>query len=393
MSFATDEEFHRMLARLLSDQAASESSRHLLLSCLGYLEQLPADTAPAVGSLLESPSRKLRGEAIRLVVNSNSYSGFQKAVEAMAIKPGEHPLIRATALEGIAGHGGSLSNKQFAVAEGLLSDPESAPEVKRQAAQALSRLAVRQESPDQARALVRLVAAATPFHLSLLLKPFQNLDPGQWPNQELDALGANLAGALKESPGRKGLSGEQLATLSGRFPPAYPQAHRAFDEFARTNTADSRQREETLARLLKAADQGNASRGRVLFHAHRSTCSLCHRIDNRGGTLGPNLSRIGAIRSAKDFFEAIVFPSATVVNGFESYLLADNKGTAHTGLIHRETADAIYLRQADQQIIRIPRGEIKTLLRSPVSLMPAGLEGILSDQDLADLVAYLQVCK
>ncbi|MEE3178773.1 MAG: heme-binding protein, partial [Verrucomicrobiota bacterium] len=163
--------------------------------------------------------------------------------------------------------------------------------------------------------------------------------------------------------------------------------------FARTNTADSRQREENLARLLRAADQGNASRGRVLFHANRSTCSLCHRIDNQGGTLGPNLSRIGAIRSAKDLFEAIVFPSATVVNGFESYLLADNRGNAHTGLIHRETADAIYLRQVNQQVVRIPRGEVKTLLRSPVSLMPAGLEGILSDQDLADLVAYLQVCK
>ena len=393
MGFATDEEFHRMLARLLSDQAARESSRHLLLSCLGYLEQLPADTAPAVGSLLESPSLKLRGEAIRLVVNSNSCSRFQKAVEAMALKPGEHPLIRATALEGIAGHGGSLSNRQFAVAEELLSDPGSAPEVKRQAAQALSRIEVRQESPDQAAALVRLVATATPFHLGLLLKPFQHLDPAQWPEKEFDALGATLAGALKESPGRKGLSGEQLTTLAGSFPATYPQAHRAFDEFARTNAADSRQREENLAQLLKVADQGNASRGRVLFHANRSTCSLCHRIDNQGGTLGPNLSRIGAIRSAKDLFEAIVFPSATVVNGFESYLLANNRGNSATGLIHRETADAIYLRLVNQQIVRIPRDEVKTLLRSPVSLMPSGLGGILSDQDLADLVAYLQVCK
>ena len=33
------------------------------------------------------------------------------------------------------------------------------------------------------------------------------------------------------------------------------------------------------------------------------------------------------------------------------------------------------------------------MLRSPVSLMPAGLDGILNDQDLADLVAYLRVCR
>ncbi len=393
MSFAADEEFHQMLARLLTDQSSTESSKYLLLSCLGYLEQVPEKTAPAVGALLAEPSRKIRAEAIRLIVNSNASSRFLEQVESMAADQEEDPLIRATALEGIAGHSAILSNVQFTAAEGLLSAPESSPEVRRQASRALSRIELRRENQGQGSALIRLVSKATPFHLSLLLEPFQRLDPTAWPPGEIETLGFSLAEALRKSPGRKSLTEADLSAVSEKFTGASPKALRAFQDLKSDTASDSAEREQRLALLLNIAEQGNASRGRVLFHANRSTCSLCHRIGNQGGTLGPNLSGIGAIRSAKDLFEAIIFPSATVVNGFESYLLTDTAGGAHTGLIHRETTDAIYLRQVNQQIIRIPRDEVRSILRSPVSLMSAGLDGVLSDQDLADLVAYLQVCK
>ena len=214
-----------------------------------------------------------------------------------------------------------------------------------------------------------------------------------WPRGEIESLGSTLAEALQKSPGRKSLKEANLATLSKKFTKDSSKAYRTFQSLIHDGTQKSEGRERRLSQLLGITTEGNASRGRVLFHANRSTCSLCHRVGNQGGTLGPNLSEIGAIRSAKDLFEAILFPSATVVNGFESYLLTDSAGAAHTGLIHRETTDAVYLRQVNQQVIRIPREKLKTLLRSPVSLMPAGLEGILSDQDLVDLVAYLQVCK
>ncbi len=393
MGFATDEEFHEMLSHLLTDQSSTESSRYLLLSCLGYLDKIPDKTTSAVGSLLRESSHKLRAEAIRLIVKSNASSRFLGRVESMAADPEEDPLIRATALEGIAGQSAKLSKDQFATAEGLLSAPASNPEVRRQAARALSRIELQRETLSQARALVLLVAGASPFHLSLLLEPFQRIDPAAWDPGDLEALGSSLAEALRRSPGRKSLTEGDLNGVSEKFTEASPRAHRAFKDLKKDNTSNSAEREQRLTLLLNISEQGNASRGRVLFHSNRSTCSLCHRIGNQGGTLGPNLSGIGAIRSAKDLFEAIVFPSATVVNGFESYLLTDTGGGAHTGLIHRETTDAIYLRQVNQQIIRIPRDEVKSTLRSPVSLMPAGLDGILSDQELADLVAYLQICK
>ena len=393
LGFSADEEFHQMLARLLTEPSATESSRHLLLSSLSYLEQLPAITTSAIGSLLKNPSRKLRTEAIRIIINSSSSSQFLHELEAIATNPEEDPLIRAASLEGIAEHSKKLSNTLFAVTEAFLDDPSINPEVQRQAARAMSHVELDRENQQQGKALARLIASATPFHLSLLLEPFQRLNPAAWPSEEIKSLGSILAEALRKSPGRKSLKETDLATLSKKFTEDSSKTHRAFQSLIHGGTHKSEERERRLSQLLEITTEGNASRGRVLFHANRSTCSLCHRVGNQGGTLGPNLSEIGAIRSAKDLFEAILFPSATVVNGFESYLLTDSAGEAHTGLIHRETTDAVYLRQVNQQVIRIPREKLKTLLRSPVSLMPAGLGGILSDQDLIDLVAYLQVCK
>ena len=393
IGFSADEEFHRILARLLTDPSATESSKDLLLSCLSYLEQLPAITSSAVGSLLKNPSRKLRAEAIRIIVNSSSSSQFLDELKSIATDPEEDPLIRVTSLEGIAGHSKKLSNTLFAVSEAFIGHSSSNPEVKRQAARALSHVELTRENQDQGEALARLIASATPFHLSLLLEPFQRLNSAAWPREEIESIGSTLSKALRKSPGRRSLREADLAFLAKKFTKDSSEAYRIFQSLIHDGTQKSEEREQRLSQLLAMAQEGNASRGRVLFHTSRSTCSLCHRVESEGGTLGPNLSKIGAIRSAKDLFEAILFPSATVVNGFESYLLTDSKGETHTGLIHRETTDAIYLRQINHQIIRIPRDELKTLLRSPVSLMPAGLDGILSDQDLVDLAAYLQVCK
>jgi cytochrome c1 len=39
------------------------------------------------------------------------------------------------------------------------------------------------------------------------------------------------------------------------------------------------------------------------------------------------------------------------------------------------------------------RKSIKSITRSPISLMPAGFENLLTDQELSDLIAFLESCK
>jgi putative heme-binding domain-containing protein len=70
--------------------------------------------------------------------------------------------------------------------------------------------------------------------------------------------------------------------------------------------------------------------------------------------------------------------------------LETRDGKTHTGILGRETADAVVLITAERAEIRIPRDAIETLVPSRVSIMPQGLEAQLSRQELGDLLAFLQ---
>ena len=66
-----------------------------------------------------------------------------------------------------------------------------------------------------------------------------------------------------------------------------------------------------------------------------------------------------------------------------------NVGRIHTGVLVRETAEAIYLRTSQRAEIRIARAEVDELAPSSVSVMPQGLDGQLSRDELRDLLAFL----
>ena len=133
----------------------------------------------------------------------------------------------------------------------------------------------------------------------------------------------------------------QAESILKAFPPRFAEAHSALSAVAKSGVAKAGEHEARLKSLLEGLPAGNASRGRVLFNTNRATCSLCHRVLGQGGTLGPDLSRIGRIRNRRDLLEAIVFPNATVVNGYENYLIETTGGTSHIGLIQRQTPEAV----------------------------------------------------
>jgi putative heme-binding domain-containing protein len=93
----------------------------------------------------------------------------------------------------------------------------------------------------------------------------------------------------------------------------------------------------------------------------------------QGGQVGPDLSQIGALRKKSDLLEAVVFPSANFARGYEPYLVTTRAGKVYpTGILRRQTADAIYLMSGDRSEVRINRGEIESMELSKVSIMPQG---------------------
>jgi putative heme-binding domain-containing protein len=112
-------------------------------------------------------------------------------------------------------------------------------------------------------------------------------------------------------------------------------------------------------------------------------------VSGQGAKVGPDLSRIGSIRTGRDLLEAVVFPSATFARGFEPFRVRTKDGGVHDGLIARETADAIYLFTAERQERRIGRDAVEAILQGKLSIMPQGLDAQLTREELRDLIGFL----
>src|SRR5262249_61196943 len=119
----------------------------------------------------------------------------------------------------------------------------------------------------------------------------------------------------------------------------------------------------------------------------------CHRIGADGGQIGPDLTKLGAIRAGRDILESIVLPSSTIAQGFESYVIATADGRIVTGLIARQTADTLFVRDSSGAELRLRRDQVQEMNRSPTSLMPEGLDKQMTREEFRDLLAFLQSLK
>ena len=129
------------------------------------------------------------------------------------------------------------------------------------------------------------------------------------------------------------------------------------------------------------------------FSNGRVACATCHRIGNEGGQIGPDLTRIGAIRAGRDIVESIVFPSSTIAQGYESYIVTTKDGRSVTGVITRRAGDVLVLRDSSGAELRLQKAQVEAMSRSTISLMPEGLDKAMTRDEFRDLLAFLQSLK
>jgi putative heme-binding domain-containing protein len=271
-----------------------------------------------------------------------------------------------------------LDSKLFDFALAQL-DREKLPLQRMATAQALGNAALNDE---QLAKLADAVAQAGPLELPLLLPAFEK--------SKTQMVGQRLIQALDRSPGLTSLSAEQLRRALGSYP-AKVQANS--ESLVKRLSVDVEQQKSRLAELEQSLVKGESSRGREVFFGTTASCFACHAIESQGGKIGPDLSKIGAVRTRRDLLEAIAFPSASLARGYEPYSIGTFDGKTYSGVLRRETADAVHLVTTDRAEIRVPRSEIETMHLSRVSIMPQGLDVQLSPQQLSDLIAYLGTLK
>ena len=135
---------------------------------------------------------------------------------------------------------------------------------------------------------------------------------------------------------------------------------------------------------------GDPAAGEQVFrNADGANCIRCHQLGDTGGVLGPPLTVIGAKLSKAQLYEAILYPSAAIEMGYETWVVKTRNGDVLTGRKVEDTDDHVTILNADGKYIDVPVDQVERKVQQKISLMPEGLTQAMTRQDLVNLVEFL----
>jgi cytochrome c oxidase cbb3-type subunit III len=132
---------------------------------------------------------------------------------------------------------------------------------------------------------------------------------------------------------------------------------------------------------------GNVEHGREVF-AGKGDCMQCHIINGKGGTIGPDLSNIGAQITLKRLKETLTM-DGPIPAGYQPVKVVTRKGQAIEGIAKNEDDFSIQLLDHENHLHLLDRSELKTVEESKTSLMPHNYDKVLIPEEYNDLLAML----
>jgi len=138
--------------------------------------------------------------------------------------------------------------------------------------------------------------------------------------------------------------------------------------------------------LKDVAATGDAARGRELF-AGKGQCLSCHRVAGEGARQGPDLSRIGLLRTSEHLADSLLEPDREVQPANRWYGLVTRTGEKVRGRLLNRDVFTVQLLDEKDQLRSFTRAGLRSeqFLPSP---MPS-VRNSFNDAELADVVRYL----
>ena len=144
----------------------------------------------------------------------------------------------------------------------------------------------------------------------------------------------------------------------------------------------------SLGRMAPETVPGDPKHGQEIYRT-KGRCAQCHINAGEGGSLGPEITNIGARRNAAHLRAAVLDPESSVPKGFLQVKLVTKDGTRITGLRLNEDTFSMQVRDLSGGVHSFIKDELKELQRdSGKSPMPS-YRSVLSASEVDDLVAYL----
>ena len=244
------------------------------------------------------------------------------------------------------------------------------PEVVLQAARALLKLDGR-ASPEETVAALRVLRSYTADPAQRVARQSLQRLLQHWTGQPIQVEESGMQVAQDYQPWFRW------------FAQAYPEQSQLLNS---TSVADL---PAWLARLRTIDwSRSDAGRGEAIFR--KRACHGCHATSNR---LGPALTNAASRFSREDLFVAILDPNRDVSPLHQTTSVVTRSGHVYHGLLVYDSADGVLLQTTADTTVRIAGDDLQSVVPSRMSLMPVGLLRDASDQDLADLDAYLRSLK
>ena len=327
--------------------------------------------APLLRLLADSPS-PLVIDAVAKV----RHDSLDPALRALFQDTARPKVVRLRALLALSGSSElRLEPAAFDLLLELLGDASDAS-LRLDAARRLSQARLTDAQLDR---FLPVLVRTGPLEHAEFLEVVRHYTPGQ---------GRRIAAALADSPQLGTLQPDRVRVGFGRWPrDVFAPMEKAFDAAQAANLAKAARLDE-LAR--KAAREGRPAEGAKVFASGRGACMACHKVGDLGRAVGPDLSRIGDIRTERELLESIVLPSATLSRDYETILVGTSDGQSHLGLAKGRGVEGLTLMDAGGATRLIPSASIVSETQVPQSLMPMGLDAALGEQELLDLVAWMR---
>src|SRR5262245_13707178 len=131
---------------------------------------------------------------------------------------------------------------------------------------------------------------------------------------------------------------------------------------------------------------GDAVKGKAVFDG-AGKCLSCHRVGDRGSYTAPDLTDIGASKSAASFQDTLMDPASTAKPGNRTIRAVTKKGEVITGRRLNEDTWTVLIIDSHEKLVSLWKPDLKeyTILKSP---MPSYKDTLTAEQR-GDLIAYL----
>jgi putative heme-binding domain-containing protein len=136
-----------------------------------------------------------------------------------------------------------------------------------------------------------------------------------------------------------------------------------------------------------SANLGDAGRGRMVFDG-KGDCARCHRVGAQGSRVAPDLSDIGATRSAGSLLRSLTDPTSQMMPINRPVRVVLRDGQVVNGRRLNEDTYTVQLIDDRERLVSLTKSELREFTILTVSPMPSYKDRLAPDE-LADVVAYM----